>query len=216
MHPTPVGGALYTLDIGGNDIFKALDELHAGQITPSVAGTVVAQAEANTVHAVEALFAVGARNLLFYEVPDLGLAPHFRAEGPAWQNLAGALAKSFDQTVLSDLVPLEHLGPRTIRVDNGPEFISRDLDLWAYMNGVTLDFSRPGKPTGNSFIEAFNGKVRAECIDQNWFLSMADAQVKCEAFRHEYNTQRPHSSIGNKTPTEFMKSIGASSRPMAS
>ena len=110
----------------------------------------------------------------------------------------------------------DHGRPRTIRVDNGPEFISRDLDLWAYMNGVTLDFSRPGKPTDNSFIEAFNGKVRAECIDQNWFLSLADAQVKCEAFRHEYNTQRPHSSIGNKTPTEFMKSIGASSRPMAS
>ena len=57
------------------------------------------------------------------------------------------------------------------------------------MNGVTLDFSRPGKPTDNSFIEAFNGKVRAECIDQNWFLSLADAHVKCEAFRHEYNTQ---------------------------
>ena len=110
----------------------------------------------------------------------------------------------------------DHGCPRTIRVDNGPEFISRDVDLWAYMNGVTLDFSRPGKPTDNSFIEAFNGKVRAECIDQNWFLSLADAQVKCEAFRHEYNTQRPHSSIGNKTPTEFMKSIGASSRPMAS
>jgi putative transposase len=76
----------------------------------------------------------------------------------------------------------QHGCPKTIRVDNGPEFISRDLDLWAYMNGVTLDFSRPGKPTDNSFVEAFNGKVRAECIDQNWFLSLADAQVKCEAF----------------------------------
>jgi phospholipase/lecithinase/hemolysin len=110
LHPTPVGGALYTLDIGGNDIFKALDELHAGQISPSVAGTAIAQAEANTVHAVESLFALGARNLLFYEVPDLGLAPHLSTEGPAWQNLASGLAKSFNQTVLSDLVPLEHLG----------------------------------------------------------------------------------------------------------
>jgi phospholipase/lecithinase/hemolysin len=110
LHPKPVAGALHTLDIGGNDIFKALDELHAGQISPSVAGTAIAQAEANTVHAVEALFALGARNLLFYEVPDLGLAPHLSADGPAWQNLASGLAKSFDQTVLSDLVPLEHLG----------------------------------------------------------------------------------------------------------
>lgn len=106
--------------------------------------------------------------------------------------------------------------PKTIRVVNGPEFISRNLDLWAYTNNVTLDFSRPGKPTDNSFVEAFNGKVRAECIDQNWFLSLTDAQVKCEAFRHDCNTQRPHSSIGNKTPSEFMKSIGYPSRPTTS
>ena len=96
----------------------------------------------------------------------------------------------------------------------GPEFISRDLDLWAYRNSVTLDFSRPGKPTDNSFVEAFNGKVRAECIDQNWFLSLPDTQIKCEAFRHEYNNSRPHSSIGNITPAEFMKSIGYPGRPM--
>jgi len=71
--------------------------------------------------------------------------------------------------------------PRSIRVDQGPEFVSRELDLWAYMNGVVLDFSRPGKPTDNGFIESFNGKIRAECVDQNWFLSLADARVKCEA-----------------------------------
>ncbi len=103
-------GALYTLDIGGNDIDKALDEFRANKITINTVGTVVAQAESNTVHAVETLFGLGARNLLFYEVPDLGLTPHFRAEGSAWQNLASGLAESFDQTVLSDLVPLERLG----------------------------------------------------------------------------------------------------------
>ena len=102
--------------------------------------------------------------------------------------------------------------PKTIRVDNGPEFISRDLDLWAWSNGVTLDFSRPGKPTDNAFVESFNGKVRAECIDQNWFLSLDDARSKCEAYRREYNEERPHSAIGNKTPVEFMKSIGQPSR----
>jgi phospholipase/lecithinase/hemolysin len=110
LHPTPVAGALYTLDVGGNDIFKAIDEFHAGQITPSEVGTVIAQAEANTVHAIEALYALGARNLLFYEVPDLGLTPNLRADGPAWQNLGSDLAKSFDQTVLSDLAPLERYG----------------------------------------------------------------------------------------------------------
>ena len=105
--------------------------------------------------------------------------------------------------------------PKTIRLDNGPEFISRDLDLWAWSNGVTLDFSRPGKPTDNAFVESFNGKVRAECIDQNWFLSLDDARSKCEAYRREYNEERPHSAIGNKTPVEFKKSIGQPSRPMA-
>jgi putative transposase len=104
--------------------------------------------------------------------------------------------------------------PRTIRLDNGPEFVSRDLDLWAYRKGVVLDFSRLGKPTDNSFVEAFNGKVRAECIDQNWFLFLADAKLKCEAFRREYNCERPHSWLGHKTPVEFMKSIGAPSQPM--
>jgi phospholipase/lecithinase/hemolysin len=123
LHPTPVGGALYTLDIGGNDIFKALDEFHAGQISPGMAGTAIAEAEANTVHAVESLFALGARNLLFYEVPDLGLTPHLSAEGPAWQNLASAVAMSFNQTVLSDL---EHLG---LKVYDVPTYA--DLDLVA-------------------------------------------------------------------------------------
>lgn len=120
-----------------------------------------------------------------------------------------------DVVATLERIRIEYGVPKTIRVDNGPEFISKTLDLWAYANRVTLDFSRPGKPTDNSFVEAFKGKVRAECIDQNWFLSLADAQVKCEAFRHEYNTCRPHSSIGNKTPAEFMKSIGYPSRPMA-
>ena len=103
-------GALYTIDIGGNDIIDALDLLRAGKITISAVGAAVAQAAANTVHAVQTLFGLGARNLLFYEVPDLGLTPQIRAEGPAWQSLASGLAKSFDQTVLGDLAPLERLG----------------------------------------------------------------------------------------------------------
>ncbi len=104
--------------------------------------------------------------------------------------------------------------PKSIRVDNGPEFISKDLDLWAWSKGVTLDFSRPGKPTDNAFVESCHGKVRAECIDQNWFLTLADARSKCEAYRREYNEERPHSAIGNKTPMAFMKSIEQPSRPM--
>ncbi len=72
--------------------------------------------------------------------------------------------------------------PNTIRVNNGSEYISRDLDLWAYANGVTLDFSRPGKPTDNGFIEAFDSKLRAECLNAHWFLSRADAQDKLEGW----------------------------------
>ena len=75
--------------------------------------------------------------------------------------------------------------PATIRVDNGSEFISRDLDLWAYHKGVVLDFSRPGKPTDNSYIESFNGKFRAECLNAHWFMSLDDARSKMEDWRRD-------------------------------
>jgi putative transposase len=78
--------------------------------------------------------------------------------------------------------------PRTIRVDQGSEFVSRDLDLWAYAHGVTLDFSRPGKPTDNAFIEAFNSKLRAECLNAHWFMSLEDARQKLEDWRR-YTTR---------------------------
>lgn len=96
--------------------------------------------------------------------------------------------------------------PRTIRVDNGPEFTSRALDQWAYLNKVELDFSRPGKPTDNAFVESFNGRLRAECLDQHWFMDLADAREKLEAWRREYNEERPHSSLGNLAPSEFVRS----------
>lgn len=101
--------------------------------------------------------------------------------------------------------------PQTIRVDLGSEFISRDLDLWAYQRGVTLDFSRPGKPTDNAFIEAFNGRLRAECLNAHWFLNLTDAAEKLETWRRDYNEQRPHGAIGNKVPAALMKSEHAAS-----
>ena len=94
--------------------------------------------------------------------------------------------------------------PAVIRADQGSEFVSRDLDLWAYQRGVTLDFSRLGKPTDNAFIESFNGKFRAECLNAHWFMSLDDAQRKCETWRRDYNEERPHSAIGNKTPIELV------------
>lgn len=107
-----------------------------------------------------------------------------------------------------------HTGyPKAIRVDQGSEFISRDLDLWAYKNDVTLDFSRPGKPTDNAFIESFNGKFRAECLNAHWFLGLDDAREKLEAWRRDYNELRPHSAIGDKPPVQVHFRPGEPSRP---
>ena len=115
----------------------------------------------------------------------------------------GQSIKGYDVvTVLEEL--LKHRGrPKAIRVDNGTEFTSKAMDQWAYLNKVEMDFSRPGKPTDNVFIESFNGKFRAECLNQNWFLPLADARDKIEAWRKDYNCLRPHSSLDNLTPQEF-------------
>lgn len=94
--------------------------------------------------------------------------------------------------------------PRRIAIDNGPEFISKALDAWAYQNGVQLEFSRPGKPTDNAFAESFNGHFRAECLDCHWFASLEEARHTIEAWRMDYNTERPHRALGQETPTAWM------------
>ena len=95
--------------------------------------------------------------------------------------------------------------PRRIKVDNGSEFISKVLDKWAYENKVELDFSRPGKPTDNPFIESFNGSFRDECLNANWFFSLEDAQEKFDIWRKDYNGFRPHSSLGDMSPNEYIE-----------
>ena len=102
--------------------------------------------------------------------------------------------------------------PDTIRVDQGSEFISRDMHLWAYQRGVTLDFSRPGKPTDNAFIEAFNGRFRAECLNTHWFMGFADARTKMEAWRRDYTEVRRHRAIGNK-PLSLIRGSGIEEPP---
>ena len=92
-----------------------------------------------------------------------------------------------------------------VRCDNGPEFAGRMLDQWAYLNGVEIDFSRPGKPTDNGHIEAFNSRLRAECLNASWFLSLADARDRIEEWRRHYNEERPHSALGNLTPKAFIE-----------
>lgn len=107
---------------------------------------------------------------------------------------------------------LEQLGrtrglPTAIRCDNGPEFAGQVLDQWAQANGVVLDFIDPGKPTQNAFAESFNGRLRDECLNESWFVSLADAQATIEAWRVDYMTARPHSGLADRTPTEFARDM---------
>jgi putative transposase len=109
------------------------------------------------------------------------------------------------QAVLDRLADTRGL-PKSITVDNGPEFDGQVLDKWSYRTGVRLSFIRPGRPNENAYIESFNGKFRDECLNEHWFLSIAHARSVIEAWRIEYNTERPHSALGNRTPEEFASS----------
>jgi putative transposase len=93
--------------------------------------------------------------------------------------------------------------PEEIVLDNGPEFIGCALDQWAYTRGVRLHFIAPGKPVQNAYIESFHGRFRDECLNESWFVTLADARRIIEAWRQDYNTVRPHSSLGNLTPEAF-------------
>jgi len=93
--------------------------------------------------------------------------------------------------------------PQRIAIDNGPEFVSKALDAWAYRNGVQLEFSRPGKPTDNAFAESFNGRFRDECLDQHWFASLEEVRQTVEAWRIDYNTERPHRALGQQAPAAW-------------
>ena len=93
--------------------------------------------------------------------------------------------------------------PESITVDNGSEFCSRALEAWAMSNEVQLCFIRPGRPVENGFIESFNGRLRDECLNVEWFSSLDDARRKLAKFREHYNRERPHSSLADRTPAAF-------------
>ena len=116
---------------------------------------------------------------------------------------AGISLKGEDVVEVLNRLIAQRGTPRSIRVDKGIEFTSVVLDQWAYWNKVTLDLTRPGKPTDNATIESFNSRLRQECLNEHWFLSVADAQEKLDASRIDYNENRPHSSLGNLTPEEY-------------
>ena len=97
--------------------------------------------------------------------------------------------------------------PEAIVVDNGPEFRGRVLAAWSQERGVRLEFIQPGKPTQNAYIESFNGRLREECLNANWFTSLSDARRKIESWRQDYNYERPHSSLNYLPPVEFARTL---------
>ncbi len=122
------------------------------------------------------------------------------------ENLAIHVGRSLggaDVVTVLRAITAQRGAPRRIYCDNGSEFAGRMVDLWAYANQVTLEFSRPGKPTDNAYIESFNGSLRDECLNAHWFESLTDAQAKMDAWRKEYNESRPHKALNGLAPLEY-------------
>jgi transposase InsO family protein len=95
--------------------------------------------------------------------------------------------------------------PRVIRTDNGPEFVGKAMLTWAHRHGIDLRLIEPGKPNQNAFVESFNGRLRDECLNERWFTSLAHARAVIEAWRREYNDERPKRSPGGLTPAQCAK-----------
>jgi putative transposase len=141
----------------------------------------------------------GRRIRIFNVVDDLsreGLASEVDTSLPA-----GRVIQALEE------IALERGYPERIVCDNGPEFRSRLVDEWAYEHAVSLDFIQPGKPIQNPFVESFNGKMRDECLNVHWFGDLAEARLLIEAWRRDYTQVRPHSSLGNRTPSEFAQAF---------
>ena len=130
--------------------------------------------------------------------------------------MPGQHLKGADVVAVMDRLVAERGTPDRLQCDNGSEFVSKVMDRWAYENGVTLHFSRPGKPTDNAMIESFNGTLRDECLNVNWFLSLEDARDKIEQWRRDYNEYRPHSSLGGMPPSEYTQQLQAAEKSQGS
>jgi len=143
----------------------------------------------------------------------LTIVDDYSRECPAIEvdtSLGGARVVS----VLERLAEIRGL-PEVITVDNGPEFAGKVLDEWAYRKGVTLNFIRPGKPIENAFAESFNGRLRDECLNTNWFLSVKHAREIIESWRKDYNTVRPHGALGWLPPSKFLELDGSAKMQLA-
>ena len=133
----------------------------------------------------------------------LTVVDHLSRECPLLETGVSMTGKSVARAL--ERLSFHHQLPKVITVDNGTEFFSKAMDSWAYRRGVQLEFIRPGKPVENAFIESFNGRLRDECLNANLFFSIEDARRKLEAWRVDYNTVRPHSSLGDRSPSELLE-----------
>ena len=122
------------------------------------------------------------------------------------ENLALHVAQSIPSALVTKVLEKiisERGQPEVIQVDNGSEFTSNHFDAWSYLRGIQIDFIRPGKPVENAYIESFNGRLRDECLNAEWFSSLEDARRSIKLWQQEYNTERPHSALGDLSPAEF-------------
>ena len=132
----------------------------------------------------------------------------FTREGLAIE--VGQSLKGEDVVRVLSRISLQRTVSKVLFCDNGSEFTSQVLDLWAYRAGIKIDFSRPGKPTDNAHVESFNGTLRTECLNAHWFTTLAEAKQIIEGWRREYNESRPHRAHGERAPNEIAKEFAAS------
>lgn len=114
-------------------------------------------------------------------------------------------------TRILDRLALERALPQAIRTDNGKEFCGRAMLTWAHARGVRLFLIEPGKPNQNAYIESFNGRLRDECLNEHWFVSLAHAKMTIEAWRREYNEERPKKALGGLTPSAYARQLAGKS-----
>ncbi len=143
---------------------------------------------------------VGGRKIRMLTIVD-----NFSRESVAIEVAYGM--KAIDVIAVLDRLKASRGLPRAILTDNGSEFSGSEMDRWAYENSVLLQFIKPGKPTENAYIESFNGRLRDECLNTHIFYTLEEAREQIENWRIDYNDWRPHSSLGNLSPAEYLKTV---------
>jgi len=143
----------------------------------------------------------------------LTIVDSYTRECPAIEVASGICSRAVTRTL--ERIIGDRGKPQALRCDNGPEFTSRHFLGWCEEQGITVVHIQPGKPMQNGHVESFNGRLRDECLNANWFVNLADARRKIEGWRQEYNAERPHSSLAYRTPAEFAKTCSELTSRMA-